>query len=203
MGKTYTVKTLLSDFKVTIPENQLLSKQAVTSKRISVSYTNLQLNPYSNTQLDLFCSDNLSFQCTAPSTWLTNCANPSTQLEKDVGCRVLQFITRWRSWSCLVTKFYNIQNTTASSMHGSQYVTNQLRESQYATWEGCWLQSSSIHHTMKIMKFLGHKILQYTKHNSFFKRKKNQGKLGFRSHFSSHLWNCTLVQLHHLLQPSK
>ena len=68
MGKTYTVKTLLSDFKVTTPENQLLSKQAVTSKRISVSYTNLQLNPYSNTQLDLFCSDNLSFQCTAPST---------------------------------------------------------------------------------------------------------------------------------------
>ena len=60
MGKTYTVKTLLSDFKVTIPENQLLSKQAVTSKRISVSYTNLQLNPYPNIQLDLFCSDNLS-----------------------------------------------------------------------------------------------------------------------------------------------
>ena len=61
MGKTYTVKTLLSDFKVTTPENQLLSKQAVTSKRISVSYTNLQLNPYPNTQLDLFYSDNFSF----------------------------------------------------------------------------------------------------------------------------------------------
>ena len=29
-------------------------------------YTNLQLNPYPNTQLDLFCSDNFSFQCTAP-----------------------------------------------------------------------------------------------------------------------------------------
>ena len=36
-------------------------KKAVTSKGILVPYTNLQLNPYPNTQLDLFCSDNLSF----------------------------------------------------------------------------------------------------------------------------------------------
>ena len=36
-------------------------QQVVTSKRISVLYTNLQLNPYPNTQLDLFCSDNFSF----------------------------------------------------------------------------------------------------------------------------------------------
>ena len=49
------------DFKVTTPENHLLSQQAVTSKGILVPYTNLQLNPYPNTQLDLFCSDNLSF----------------------------------------------------------------------------------------------------------------------------------------------
>ena len=54
-------KTPPDDFKVTTPENPLLSKQAVTSKGIQVSYTNLQLNPYPNTQLDLFCSDNLSF----------------------------------------------------------------------------------------------------------------------------------------------
>ena len=45
----------------TTPKNLLLSKQAVTSKGILVPNTNLQLNPYSNTQLDLFCSDNLSF----------------------------------------------------------------------------------------------------------------------------------------------
>ena len=80
MGKTYTEKTLLDDFKVTTLENLLLSKQAVTSKGISVPYTNLQLNPYPNTQLDLFCSDNLSL-----------------------------------------------------SMRSSQYMTNQLRGSQYAT----------------------------------------------------------------------
>ena len=114
MGKTYTVKTPPSDFKVTTPENPLLSKQAVTNKGILVPHTNLQLNPYLNTQLDLFCSDNLSFQCTAPSTWLTNWyANPSMwlnhQLKNDVGCKVLQFITWWRSRSSLVTKSYGVQ----------------------------------------------------------------------------------------------
>ena len=60
MGKTYTAKTPPGDFKVTTPENPLLSKQGVTSKEIPVPYTNLQLNPYPNTQLDLFYSDNLS-----------------------------------------------------------------------------------------------------------------------------------------------
>ena len=48
------------DFKVNTPENLLLSQQVVTSKEIPVPYTNLQLNPYPNTQLDLFCKDNLS-----------------------------------------------------------------------------------------------------------------------------------------------
>ena len=113
-GETNTVKTPSGDFKVTIPKNPLLSKQAITSKGILVPYTNLQLNSYPNTQLDLFCSDNLSF-----------------------------------------------------SMHGSQYVTNQLiRGSQYMTysptWERCWLQSSPVHHTMKITKLLGHKTLRCT-----------------------------------------
>ena len=61
IGKTYMEKTPSGDFKVITPKNPLLSKQAVTSKWIPVSYTNLQLNPYPNTQLDLFCSNNLSF----------------------------------------------------------------------------------------------------------------------------------------------
>ena len=59
--KTYTAKTPPGDFKVTTPENSLLSQQVVTSKEISIPYTNLQLNPYPTTQLDLFCNDNLSF----------------------------------------------------------------------------------------------------------------------------------------------
>ena len=61
MEKTPKAKTPPGDFKVTILENSLLSQQAVTSKGITVPYTNLQLNPYPNTQLDLFCSNNLSF----------------------------------------------------------------------------------------------------------------------------------------------
>ena len=56
MGKTYTEKTPPGDFKVTILENPLLSQQANTSKGIPVPYTNLQLNLYPNTQLDLFFS---------------------------------------------------------------------------------------------------------------------------------------------------
>ena len=60
MGKTNTAKTPSGDFKVTTLEIPLLSQQVVTSKGIQVPYTNLQLNPYPDTQLDLFCSDNLS-----------------------------------------------------------------------------------------------------------------------------------------------
>ena len=66
-----------------------------------------------NTQLNFFSSDNFSFWCMAPSTWLTNCADPNTQL-------------------------------------------------QSPTREGCWLQSSSVHHMMKTKKMLGYKILQCT-----------------------------------------
>ena len=76
------------DFKVTTLEIPLLSQLAVTSKEISVPYINLLLNPYPNIQLDLFCSDNFFFWCTAPSTWLTNCANPSMRLQSPTreGC---------------------------------------------------------------------------------------------------------------------
>ena len=49
IGKTYTVKTLPGDFKVTTPEIPLSSQQVVTSKGIPIPFTNLQLNPYPNT----------------------------------------------------------------------------------------------------------------------------------------------------------
>ena len=51
-GENYQDKTPSGEFKVTTPTNSLLSKQAVTSKEILVPYTNLQLNPYPNFQLD-------------------------------------------------------------------------------------------------------------------------------------------------------
>ena len=66
------------------------------------------------------------FQYTAPSTWLTNCADLSMrldhQLEKDVSCKVLLFITRWRSWSWLVTKPYGIQ---------TQRLLQELRQTRF------------------------------------------------------------------------
>ena len=71
MEKTYMAKTSLGDFKVATSENPLLSKQAVTSKGISVPYTKLYLNPYPNTQMDLFSSDNLSFPM-HDSQYMTN-----------------------------------------------------------------------------------------------------------------------------------
>ena len=88
MGKTNTAKTPPGDFKVTISENPLLSKQAVTSKWILVPSTNLQLNPYPNTQLDLSCSDNFPFWCMTPKYITSQCANPSTQLQSPTreGC---------------------------------------------------------------------------------------------------------------------
>ena len=52
-GENHRGKIPPSEFKVTTLKNSLLSKQVLTSKEILVPYTNLQLNPYPNTQLDL------------------------------------------------------------------------------------------------------------------------------------------------------
>ena len=71
MGKTNMAKIPPGEFKVITPENSLISQQAVISKGILVPYTSLQLNPYPNTQLDLFCSDNLSFSMHG-SKYVTN-----------------------------------------------------------------------------------------------------------------------------------
>ena len=76
-----TTKTPPGDFQVTTSKIPLLSKQAVTSKGIPVPYTNLQLNPYPNTQLNLFCSDNFPFRCTAFKYVTNQCADPSMRLQ--------------------------------------------------------------------------------------------------------------------------
>ena len=60
------------------------------------------------------------FQCTAPSTWLTNwCTDPNMwlthQLEKDVGYKVLQFIHTMKIKKLLGYKTLGIQNIVASS----------------------------------------------------------------------------------------
>ena len=60
------------------------------------------------------------FQCTSLSTWLTNrCVDPSMwlnhQLEKDVGCKVLQFINMMKIKKLFVHKTLRCTNTVASS----------------------------------------------------------------------------------------
>ena len=132
-------KTPPSEFKVTTLENPLLSKQMVTSKRISVPYTNLQLNPYPNTQLDFFCSDNLSFsmhgsqyvinQLIHGSKYMTN-----HQLKKDVGCKVLQFINTMKITKLLGYKTLRRTNAAAS-------------------WRGRWIRVYVSGHNILVKNF--------------------------------------------------
>ena len=71
------------------------------------------------------------------------------------------------NWTCFVVTISHFQctapNTWLINLRGSQYATWS------PTWGGCWLQSSSIHHMIKIMKLFGHKTLWCTKQSSFFK----------------------------------
>ena len=71
----------------------------------------LTLTP--NTQLDILCCDNFSFWCTAPTTWLTNCVDPSMRLQSPTrkGCRLQSSSIHplWSSRRCLVTKPYGAQ----------------------------------------------------------------------------------------------
>ena len=118
-GENVTTKTPPGDFQVTTLEIPLLSKQAVTSKGIPVPYTNLQLNPYPNIQLDLVCSDNFPFDARLPSTWLTNAWIPvrdlNHQLKKVVGCKVLQFILTMKIKKMLGHKTLRCTYTATSS----------------------------------------------------------------------------------------
>ena len=75
------------------------------------------------------------------------------------------------NWTCSIVTISLFQCTTPS-----MWLTNCVDPStrlQSPTKEGCWLQSSYVHHLMKIMKLLGHKTLWCTKHSSFLKRMKN------------------------------
>ena len=103
MGKTSKVKTPPGDFKVTTPENSLLSQQAVTSKEILVPYTNLQwtFTPIPNWTCSIVTIS--YFQYTAPNTWLT------TNLRRMLVAKFFSSSTRWRSRSFLVTRPYGVQ----------------------------------------------------------------------------------------------
>ena len=89
-GENLTVKTPLGDFQVTTPETPLLSQQAVTSKGIpsTLPTYNWTFIPIPNWTCSVVTVP--LFDAWLPSTWLTNCAVPSTRLQsptkKVVGC---------------------------------------------------------------------------------------------------------------------
>ena len=78
IGKTIEAKPHRVILKSQLPIIYYYQSQTITSiKNLTKPFglsrnTNLQLNPYPNTQLDLYCSSNLSVQCTNPNMWLTN-----------------------------------------------------------------------------------------------------------------------------------
>ena len=103
IGKTTKAKTSPGDFKVTTPNNPLLSQQAITSKEILVPYTNLQwtFTPIPNWTCSIVTIS--YFQYTAPNTWLT------TNLRRMLVAKFFSSSTRWRSRSFLVTRPYGVQ----------------------------------------------------------------------------------------------
>ena len=111
------------------------------NKRLQVKkskyLTNQQLNPYPNTQLDLFCSDSSPFRCTTPSTWLTNCADASTRLQsptkKVVGYKVLQFIHTMKIKKMLGHKTLWCTYTATSSRERDE-LGQELRFRSQFTW---------------------------------------------------------------------
>ena len=113
------------------------------NKRLQVKesqyLTNLQLNPYPNTQLHLFCSDNSPFRCTTPSTLLTNCADPSTRLQsptkKVVGCKVFQFIQTMKIKKMLGHKTLRCTYATTSSRERDELRQELCPRSQFAWTE--------------------------------------------------------------------
>ena len=95
-GENITAKTPPGDFQVTTLKTPLPTQQAVTSKGIlstlpTYSWT---LTPIPNWTYYVVTIP--LFDARLSSTWLTNCADPSTWLQsptkKVVGCKVLQFI---------------------------------------------------------------------------------------------------------------
>ena len=95
-GENLTAKTPTGDFQVTTPKIPLLSQQAVTSKGIPIPYTNLRWNPCPIPNWTCSIVTISLFDALLPSTWLTNARIPvcdfNHQLEKVVGCKILQFI---------------------------------------------------------------------------------------------------------------
>ena len=135
-GENLTAKTPPSDFQVTTPKTPLLTQQAITSKGIPST-----LPTYSWT-LTLIPNWTCSvvtvplFDARLPSTWLTNCVDPSTRLQsptkKVVGCKVLQFIHTMKIKKMLGHKILRCKYTATSSRKRDELGQELRLRSQFA-----------------------------------------------------------------------
>ena len=136
MGKTLTAKTPLGDFQVTTPETSLLLQQAVTSKGIpSILLTySWTLTPILNWTYSIVTIP--LFNARLPSTWLTNCTDPSTRLQsptkKIIDYKVLQFIHTMKIKKMLGHKTLQCKYTTTSSRERDKPGQELCLRSQFA-----------------------------------------------------------------------
>ena len=135
-GENLTTKTSLGDFQVTTPETPLLSQQAVTSKWIpSTLLTNCwTFAPIPN--WTCFVVIVPFFDARLPSTWLTNCADASTQLQsptkKVVSYKVFQFIHTMKIKKILGHKTLRCTYTATSSREKDELRQEFRLRSQFA-----------------------------------------------------------------------
>ena len=113
MGKTNMAKSHRVILKSPLPKFHYYHNKRLQVKEFQYLTPTNSWTLTLNTQLDLLCCDNFSFWCTAPTTWLTNCADPSTRLQSLTrkGCWLQSSLVhpRWSSRRCLVTKPYGAQ----------------------------------------------------------------------------------------------
>ena len=104
----------------------------------------------------------------SPLLWIHYYHNKQLQVKES------QYLIPTYSWTLTPIPNWTYSVVTISPfqcMAFSTWLTNSMRRSQYTTysptWERCWLQSSSIHHMMKITKFLGYKTIRCTNTTAF------------------------------------
>ena len=136
-GENLTTKTPPGDFQVTTPETPLLLQQAITSKGIpsTLPTYNWTFTPIPN--WTCFVVTVPLFDAWLLSTWLTNYANPSTQLQsptkKVVGCKVLQFIHMMKIKKMLGHKTLRCTYTATSSRERDE-LGQELRLRSQFVW---------------------------------------------------------------------
>ena len=134
-----TAKTPRGNFQVATLKTLLLSQQAVTSKGIPstlpiYSWTLTPIPNWTYSVVTVPLSD-----ARLPSTWLTNCGDPSTRLQsptkKIVGCKVLLFIHTMKIKKMLGQKTLWCTYTTSSSRERDELGQKLRLRSQFAWTE--------------------------------------------------------------------